>query len=198
MKEVRKYTVQTFDEFNEAEQKKILDNYRNINTDYVGWVDLFYYCEELRQRGFGVGIRDIEYDLSCCQGSGASFTADHLDYKILLADLDIKHKDFWIAYLDGQSLEVKSYKFGDVHKYSKYIDTEYCVLDYRGAEHDWPHLAKDFGKILAHIENKRREACEWLYKALMDEMEYLESDEAVRDTIEANEYLFDTRTLKIA
>ena len=192
-KEVREYTVQTIDEFTADEQSKILDKYRDINTDYKWWDD-YEYTEKLGFMGFADAA--IDFDLFG-QGCGASFTSG-LDFNVLLADLDIKHKDFWIAYLDDQGMKVKTRDHGYSHAYTKYVDTGDSVLDYRGAEHDWPHLSKEFDRIMEHIENKRLEACGWLYKALEEEFEYLESDEAVRDTIEANEYMFDTRTLEIA
>jgi len=193
-KEVRNYTVQTIDEFTADEQKKILDKYRDINVDYNWWDD-YEYTEKLGYMGF-TDAR-IYFDLFG-QGCGASFTSG-LDFNVLLADLDIKHKDFWIAYLDDQGMKIKDIPpYGDMHKYSKYIDTEGCVLDYRGADQDWPHLSKEFDRIMKHLEDKRLEACGWLYRVLDDTYESLESDEAVRETIEANEYMFDTRTLEIA
>jgi len=191
-KEVRNYTVQTIDEFSADEQKKILDKYRDINVDYKWWDD-YEYTEKLGFMGFADAA--IDFDLFG-QGCGASFTCDNLDFNVLLADMDIKHKDFWIAYLGDQTIKIKDY--GDMHKYSKYIDIEGCVLDYRGADQDWPHLSKEFDRIMEHLENKRQEACDWLYKDLENTYWDLESDEAVRETIEANEYMFDTRTLEIA
>jgi len=197
-KEVREYTVQTIDEFSADEQKKILDKYRDINTEDYIWFNLSDYPDELARRGFLVDQNNIYFDLFG-QGCGASFTCDAMDFNVLLADLDIKHKGFWIAYLNDQTIKIKNIPpYGDMHKYSKYIDTEGCVLDYRGADHDWPHLSKEFDRIMKHLENKRQEACDWLYKDLENTYWDLESDEAVRETIEANEYMFDTRTLEIA
>lgn len=197
MKGVREYTVQTFDEFTEDEQKRILDKYRYINTDFVGWLDLGCYAEELNQMGFFVDTDDIYYDLD--QGGGASFTCGGLDLEKLLADLDIKHKKFWIAYLKYHNMRVKDKGYRSHHKYTKELDVDDdCHIEWYTYDKYHPYVNKEYEKIKEHIEQKRIIACDWLYKALVDEMDYRESDEAVRDTIEVNEYMFDTRTLEIA
>ena len=194
MKEVREYTVQSIDEFSADKQSEILDKYRDINTDYAWW-DEGYYTDKLALMGFPGA--NIDFDLSCCQGSGASFTS-YLDFEVLLDDLDIKHKDFWVAYLDGQGMKIRTNNHHYSHKYTKYIDTGDNRLDYRGADFDWPHLSREFDRIMQHLENKRLEACDWLYKDLEDTCNELQSDEAVFETIQANGYMFDTRTLQIA
>ena len=200
MKEVREYTVQTFDEFSAEDQKKILDNYRNINTedmDITTWDE--YWVIGLRVRGFNVEAVDIDYDVSYCQGSGASFRCDSMDVGKLLADLDIKHKKFWIDYLKHYNIKIKDNNCRYCHAYSKVIDVDGdCRAEWYICEKDHPHAIKDYERIKEHIEQKRLDACKWLYKGICDEYDDLESDAAVRDTIEANEYMFDTRTLRIA
>jgi len=200
-KEVREYTVQTIDEFSADEQQKILDKYRDINVEYINLVEFDdYFVLGLRDRGFNVDDSDIDYALSCCQGSGASFRCDDLDYNKLLADLDVPHKKFWIDYLKYYNMRIKDDKYCRYcHEYSKVIDTDDdCRAEWWICEKDHPHANKDYELIKAHIEQKRLDACHWLYKALDREYTWQQSDEAVRETIEANEYMFDTRTLEIA
>jgi hypothetical protein len=61
-----------------------------------------------------------------------------------------------------------------------YIDNEV----YSGDCYD---LIKDY---IADVESVRYSLCKWLYKSLNDEYDYLTSDEAIKETILANDYEF--------
>ena len=190
MKEVREYTVQTIDEFSDEDKQKILDKYREINTEFNDWYEGDWYVEGLKEMGFYIKHDDISFDLG--RGCYANFDCDGVDLDFLLADLDIKHKDFWIAHLKDNDMNLccraEDYPYWDSNSY----------LEYDSAEERLPFCHAEYQRIKDHLEDKVQKACDWLYDALKSEYEYLESDEAVLETIEANEYMFDTRTLKIA
>ena len=186
-------TLRTIDECDEELRKKIFNKYRYIETETCDWVDneSDIVSDMLNHDyGFICYKDDMHWDLSCCQGSGASFTCSDFYWDRLLKDLDIRHKKWWCKYLDSCGFKIISIDYHYTHAYTKCWNTGDCVLDYRGAEHDYPHLSKEFDRIMQHIEDVRQEACRVMYKQLWDDMEYYESDEYLYEYFNDNETFF--------
>ena len=144
--------VKTYLKFNELTDKqkaKVLDNLRDLNTNY-SW----YECtiEEFESKLKKLGFYDIKTEFTgfWSQGDGACFTAKH--------------------------------KRGVIYKgqFTRYSHSGTMSCD----ESDVLLAASK------RLSNK-------LYKTLANEYEYLTSDEAIAETIEANEYEFDSETLEI-
>lgn len=185
--------LRQFDDCDEKLQKKILDRYRYIETECYDLLENEYYVNMLAGYGFNCDVKDIDYDISYCQGSGASFRCSDIDWSIVLKDMDLRHKKWWCRYLKDCGVSIKDNMSRYSHSMSKYIDTEDCVLDYRGAEHDYPHLSKEFDRILAYTEDRRLSACYKLYHDLEEEYEEMTSDDYVAETLRCNEYYFNER-----
>jgi hypothetical protein len=169
-------------------QKKILDKHRDIESEFWGCrMDEYdeYYTIHLEEQGF-INPK-IRYDLSCCQGSGASFTCDSVDIDVVLKDVEIPHKQTLIDILK-EYCEVKVEK--DVN--CRYTHEYSCGVTFNyPSNKDLPLLDKAIDKVIDIIEEKRLEACSTLYEQLEKDYEYLESDECIRETLIANEYYFD-------
>ena len=185
--------LRTFDECSPELQKKILDKYRYWETE-GGWiVDMVtdYTSDMLdREYGFKCTPKDIHYDVSYCQGSGASFTCDDFDWNKLLDGLDIKHKKWWCAYLESCGMKIVNNDCHYCHEMTKHWDTGYCDLDYTYADDKYHYLSKEFDKIMKHLEDIRLKACNELYEAVKADYEYYESDEYLSEYFTDNEYLF--------
>lgn len=186
--------LRTFDDCSPELQSKILEKYRYLETE-SGWiVDMVcdYTSDMLdHEYGFKCTMKDIHYDVSYCQGSGASFTCDDFDWDKILKDLDIRHKKWWCAYLDSCGMKiVDSPNCHYCHEMTKHWDTGDCKLDYRGADHDYPYLSKEFDRILEYIEDIRIKACNKMYEAVQADYEYYESEEYLSQMFIDNEYLF--------
>lgn len=185
--------LMTFDECSPELQKKILDKYRNFETE-GGWIadiECEYTSEMLDDKyGFICTAKDIQYDVSYCQGSGASFTCDEFDWDKLLEGLDIKHKKWWCEYLESCCMKIVGNNSRYCHRMTKHWDTGDCKLDYMYSSKVYPYLSKEFERILAYLEDIRLKACDELYKTVEADYEHYESDEYLSQLFIDNEYYF--------
>lgn len=188
--------LRTFDECSPELQKKILDKYRYWETEGSWIVDMVtdYTSEMLdNEYGFKCTAKDIEFDVSYRQGSGASFTCYDFDWEKLLKDLEIKHKKWWCKYLDSCDMKIVSNDSHYCHSMTKHWDTGDCDLDYTSADKKYPHLSKDFDKIIEHLEDIRIKACGELYDGVKADYEHYESDEYLSEMFIENEYYFNEK-----
>lgn len=182
-----------FKELNEEQKKQVLDNYRDINVEWMD--DLTEQDDGYRLKVEEAGFLEPTfcYDISCSQGRGASFDCRGFDYNKLLADWDYHHKNWIIAIME---------QYGDIEIYRNHYANYYSHSKTR---HIDGGLSKNAGirieeaveVALRHIETKRLELCDEILDMLEKDYEYLTSDEAVAETLEANEYLFNEETLRI-
>lgn len=115
-----------FNELNEEQKKKVLDKYRDINVeDFSLIIDKGYYKKPIEDAGFN--DPKLHWDLSHCQGSGASFDCDSIDVSKALKDWDYHHKK-WIIRILEEFFVVKVYK-------NSYADNaQHKILDM------WTHM----------------------------------------------------------
>jgi len=169
-------------------KNKVLEKLHDINTEHINNMQDYndIYSIELSERGFN--NITMFYDCSCSQGSGACFDCTEFNFDILLSDFNCVHKKWIIQVLDyyysGKILER-----GNSNLYS-HSNTRYFKFD-SNMKYDYNRLESIINNIEKHIENKRQEACGWLYYTLCKEFDYLQSEEAILKTIQCNEYEFD-------
>lgn len=185
--------LRTFDDCSPELKKKILDKYRHWETESCWVADMECDCMSdmlEKEYGFKCTAKDIEFDISCSQGSGASFTCYDFDWNKLLEGLDIKHKKWWCAYLESCGMKIVTHNHHYCHSQTKHWDTDNCDLDYIYAENKYPHLSKEFDKIMEYLEDIRLKACNKMYEAIQADYEYYESDEYLSQMFTDNEFLF--------
>lgn len=140
-------TYLKFNELNDDQKKKVLDNLRNINVDHDEWND--FLIEDFKTKLESLGFIDIKVYWSgfWSQGDGASFTARH--------------------------------ESGDITKSHMYqhSNTMHCE------DKNLLELAKKEANLF--------------YRDLEKNYNYLTSDAAVIESINANDYDFESNTLKI-
>lgn len=191
-------TLRTFDECSPELQKKILDRYRNFNTEDRHTADVI--CESvsemlLNKYGFRCTVKDISFDISYCQGSGASFTCHDFDWNKILEEMDIKHKKWWCAYLESCGMKIieNTHSFHYCHRMTKHWDTGDCKLDCTYSNDYYPYLSEEFARILEYLEDRRIKACDDLYEAVKADYEYYESDEYLSELFIDNGYYFNEK-----
>lgn len=182
-----------FNELNDEQKKTVLDNYRDINVeDFSLVIDEALHMKLIEDAGFN--DPELQWDLSCCQGSGASFDCDSIDVSKALKDWDYHHKK-WIIKILEQFFIVKirrnSFANYYVHSKTRYVDTDGYLPN------DCSRIENGIEVAIAHIEQLRLDLCDDLYKGLQDEYDRLTSDEAIIETFEANGYYFNEETLRI-
>lgn len=161
--------VLTFNELNEAIQKTIIENFRDINVDTEYNEPLFdKWKETLESMGFE--NPKILYSGFGSQGDGACFTCERIDFE---------------KYADGKYKELDL--TGKItHQYRYYFASSTNVsLDSGENVSSDQHL-----KIEAEIEAERTRIGNQIYVELETLYYQLISDEAVRETIQANEWEF--------
>jgi hypothetical protein len=182
-----------FEELTEEQQAKVIDQYSDINNELtcnlITWDDRF--IQDLEDKGF---INpDISYSLNYRQGDGASFTCSELDYDLLLKDYTGKHKS-WMLEILNQYCEVKIERDYSCH----YVHERSCDTElYEYTQCNYPRIIDELENIRQYIEDIRLEACINLAEDLQNEIDYLTSDEAIKEALIANEYYFNGETLEI-
>ena len=176
-----------FEELNADQKEQVLNNHRYWNVEYLDWWDYIYEDAKTIAGLMGIDIDDIFFSGFWSQGDGACFTGS-------------------FSYNKGMVKKVKEYapKDEELHRIAKGIQDlhrrafytvygkvshsgHYChersmsvEIDWEKGESDW----KDWEEVFADFAL-------WIYHNLEKEHEYLTSDEAVADSLIANEYEFE-------
>jgi len=187
-------TIKKFDEFNKDEQEDILNNYRYINVDYQDWNDyiLSDFIEELKQKTdlkiesdniiwavadrnskFGVYSKKVVNQLLSRFGDKGVY------------DIDTTEKlGSYLNHLGGGICTQNSTESGLAEVYFEDDETD---------EQKNKAIEKQINDIIDEVIT----LCSKYHKKNEEAYNYAVSDEAVKDTIEANEYDFDTETKRI-
>jgi hypothetical protein len=176
--------------------EKVLDKNRDINTDMgIDWWDFVYddCIEKLKSLGY-YNI-DIRFSGFYSQGDGASFTGnvDVLEW-IRINDKEGKYKRISKLVNDGV-VDIQNNKIvrdrwsNHVHwnttTFHFYTNYQYgACQNYNNIESILKDLEYDIHKH--HVDLNKE-----IYRSLEDTHDYLQSDQSVCDTLEANDYEFD-------
>lgn len=179
----------------------LLDKYRYINVEHNDWHDceIDYWKEKLEQVGYS--NVEIQYSGFCSQGDGASFTANvypknltkFMDQHNLAATYPHMYSIAQHQYVSLRMTRLSSrYSHehtveGDGEMETMYEPDESADLReaamweiYCKAEHEFPELVKSF-------EDISRDYMQQIYSDLENEYDHLTSDEAVKETLLAND-----------
>lgn len=179
-----------FDECSDELKAKILDNLRDINVDHDDWhehiIDRF--TEETKE--FDV-IR-VYYSGFWSQGDGAMFEYDKVNlFDQFVAQLELSPmRKSW--------LKTQGYVTG-YGKHRGYYYHSGCCEHYLSLESNFTWTeAERFANWISSFEEQFQDyvkeiyenLCSELYRDLKKEYDYYTSDEAIIETIQANEYTF--------
>jgi hypothetical protein len=202
MRQVTK-TVFNFDELSDAAKEKARDDYRS-NGRYEGWHEGVY--EDARECALPIGIRidEIWFSGFSSQGDGACFEGTWSARDVKPGELkEHAPQDAELHRIAAEFERIASCRPESSftvkhsgHYYHKY-DTEFSV-DLGETHFDTlvePCNPEFLQGILDQHEKDLIEAArdfmDWIYDSLRKQDEYLDSDEAVDESIVANEYEFD-------
>lgn len=190
---VKTVNLYQFEELSEEQQKRCIEKHRDINDDIT--CDLINFDDIHRLKLVEQGFLNpkISYSLSYCQGDGASFTCTQLDYDLLLKDYAGKHKSWMVEILE-QYCEVKIER----SYYCRYVHGRSCNTElYEYMRYNYPRIIDELENIRHYIEKLRLTACEILEHDLQAQIDYLTSDEGIKEVLVTNEYYFNEETLAI-
>jgi hypothetical protein len=173
---------------------ELINNFRDINVYHEYWYEGVYewfikHCEE---RGIEVVEKDITWSGFWSQGDGAAFAGRVVDFKKLLGDRYVDYPIFskYVEELNGYAR--MSWRTGnynnvrlndiDVEFIGHYLDNDHPFVEV------WQEqLDKEVDMVYELVGDEVNDLCGLLYDTLRDEYEHLTSDEAVWDTIQAND-----------
>lgn len=203
--------VQAFDfsELSDDAKEKARDWYRGCidEHDFSCEVDEFVTIGEAIGIDFtthnvnlmGGGMRqepNIWYDISCCQGSGACFEGTYTYKATAEQELrKINNDDSWAPIKVAQGLaaiqlrnafglqaNIRKRDHHYCHEHTVSIEVEDRRNDQR-CDDEINAAEKEIGELMVDLMR-------WLHRQLSDQRDYLYSDEAIDESIEANDYKF--------
>jgi predicted HTH transcriptional regulator len=163
--------VYKFEELSEAAKKKAIEELNDINLDYEWWLGIYDDAEN-------IGLEITEFDILCGKTIKGTFFND----AIITAQLIIaNHGEICETYQDAQNY-IKEYKESIEKQREEWRAMEDVDVegDFDEDEADTEDIDDEFLKTLL----------EDYLVILSKEYDYLTSEEAIIETIEANDYDF--------
>lgn len=198
-----------FDALPERLRDKILDEHRHWNVDHIEWWEGVYDQFKHDMDEIGIEVERMYFSGFWSQGDGACFQGRVFDWELFLQSLGysepaliahaVKHFKFEVAH-SGHYYHENCTSFGSEIPLPRHDEDEDFIDDYspheRGSlqEAVWMALLNNT-YLEESFSNEFTEAFKDhmrdLYKRLEEEYDYLTSDEAILDSLEANDQLED-------
>lgn len=185
-----KQVLKTVYELDEVKEKAI-DKNRYINVDdFSDWYNFVFHDWKEKLEKIGFCNPEIYFSGFCSQGDGACFDNDayHLDLDLLLKNVDLTDEEREKIYSLKSDFDLtieRSQNDGHYcHENTRYINIDCFCID---NENDKILLSKFEGLL----EELRESLCIQIYKDLENEYNYLTSDDAVYETLQANYHYFE-------
>jgi len=187
------YTLYKFDELSDAAKEKAREWYRDGQLDYDWW-DSVYETAKAAGAMLGIEIDNINFSGFWSQGDGARFNGSYRFKKgwrkAILAEFGDGDTQRELLDIGQQLHEAQARQFyklvAVVTYYGRY---EHSGCTSIGVSHDEDPY-RDIGGCEDAVIQALREFMDWIYNMLEDEYDWLCSDEAVDESIIANEYTF--------
>lgn len=197
MPQTKTYTVYTFDELSDEAKEKALDECRDHNTD-DNWHDfVIEYWQDEKLPAMGFQNAKIAYSGFWSQGDGASFTckAESFDVlEFLKSQKALKDFPTLVKYIRNESIAVNAsvYRIDTYYSHENTVSVETEVVYYKDVSSElYVKIEKEEARLNGLIKEVVRSTSRQIYNELEESYESLRTDEAVKDTILANEYTFD-------
>lgn len=166
-------TVYTWDELTDEQKEKALSKLYDLNTDYEWWYGVYEDAEQ-------VGIKITSFDLDRNRGAEGEFITSALEVAK--------------AIIENHGPDCETYKTAKA-----FFDTVSPMIDFRDNFADDDDTTEEEYKNFDNNTDKIEELEEEFLKSILEdysimlqkEYEYLSSEEAIVETIKANEYEFD-------
>jgi len=185
--------VYSFNELSDEAKKKAREWYRDGGFDFEWWD--FVYDDSITIAGLmGIDISKIYFSGFYSQGDGACFEG-YYSYKInsvnLVKEYAPEDKELRRIIETLQAIQKKHfYKLSANVKHRGHYYHENCTEIQVYKDGNYLHSESEL-QAEDEISECLRDFMMWIYKSLENNWDYLNSDESVDETIEANDYEFD-------
>lgn len=196
-----KYLITKCLQWNELspEQKaKIIDKNRDIRLDWLSNEDIIWEFSKAGNLIEEAGFKnpDVYYNYSCSQGDGACFECSEFNWELLLEDLNIPHKQFFIKLIENSPVITSNIKRPDCSYANHYLHEKCRVFDIEYVSH---HEVLRFDKIICrivrHIESKRLQLCLGAFSEICKAIDWLQSDACITEELECRDWYYNEETL---
>lgn len=174
------------------DKEKLIARYRDINVDHDWW-DWVYedFVEHCLSKGIHVEAKEIYFSGFWNQGDGATFSG-FVNKKGIHKLVDMKYYPMtaklieedgsvyfgWVS--SGHGFNTPSIE-STMDKFEAVIGDDHPLVEV------WDEaLDGEYEMLCEFVQEEVNELCRYLYGKLREEYEYLSSDEAVWESIEAN------------
>lgn len=179
-----------------------IDEHRYINVEDRWWSESTTEYHQEQLRSFGLSNIKIQFSGFGSQGDGASFRADVQDMPTFLTHITGREDSWpvWRTFANKGLLRVKIETSGHYcHEYTMNVSIDVdrieFALDYEDDNDPMYHIHKTWDDTIdAELKDFDIELTDWcrsyarqIFRELEDEYDYLVSDEAVIETLVANE-----------
>lgn len=185
-----------FQDLTEEAQAAALDKLRDINVEFDWWTCSYEYFVDICS-SFGLDIYKIYFSGFWSQGDGASFEGD-FEWKepdfskipdaIASSVQTLKEQSALVRTYDSDSYLIVGISQSGTYYHENTMSFEVTFYD-SGDDDDVEAMEMLLDE--EGIKDAFRDIARWFYSCLEDEYEYLTSDEAIKETIDANDYEFD-------
>ena len=148
---------------------------------------------------YGFIYPEINYTGFWSQGDGASFTCYRVDIPVFIEHfndeigLTDKQKNLLLALMKDYDVfvfDVKRIKCRYYHEKTVLVCTEFCLYNF----YNYPHLQSFLASIMQRLEDviseKVLDFSREIYRELEKEYDYLTSEDAIIESLQANDYEF--------
>lgn len=182
-----KQVLKTVYELDEVKQKAIEKN-RYINVDFDDWYDFTIDDWQYKLEKIGFTNSKIYFSGFWSQGDGACFDSD-IDLELILNNLDLTddEKNQILKLKDDFDIMILQTNNSNLYSHEK---TRYINVDDFYVENDDDKFL--LNKLENLTEELRYDLCKQIYKDLENEYDYLTGDDCVYETLQANEYYFES------
>ena len=182
-------TLYTFDELSEEAKEKAIIRLYGLNVDGNDWHDAVY--EDAKEIGklIGIEISKIYFSGFSSQSDGACFEGHYAYAKgSVKAVKDYAPKDETLHGIaeNLQHIQVGAFfhLYANVKQRGHYMHENFTEIDVGNDYQDVTESQEEY------IKTTLRDFMRWIYRQLEKEYEYLTSEEAIIESIKANEYEF--------
>lgn len=187
----------TWDELSPEQRAKVIDKNRDIRLDWLSNEEIIWEFSEAGNKIADAGFLnpDVYYVYNHCQGQGACFDCEIFNWELLLEDLDIPHKQFFIDYLENGTNIEYGIRRPDA-SFAWHYYHERCRKFYIESKYGWnSQVCKIFDKIEAHIEKKRLDLSQEAFSLICDAIDWLQSDECIIEELAYRDDYYNEETL---
>lgn len=186
-----------------SQRNALIEKYRYINVEYTDWYEPVVESFKDDMRAVGIEVYRVYFSGFCSQGDGACFVGSLGDTRKYL---DHHHADQFpmvrkLLEQGGDVHVTTSHRGNYYHQYSVTLnvesDTFWSCMEARSELQEavierWDEaLTKEMSDFETALTEQWRTYMQDVYRKLEEEYDHLTSDEAVWDTIEANELVED-------